>query len=277
MRSLLFVPANMPRMFEKARASKADVVIYDLEDAVQPAAKAEAREVLVRHLAPREQGQPAVAIRVNGLKTNWCREDIKVVSTIKPDYVMLPKAEGSDDIETLVACLGSDLEKTGVLIVATETVASVLSLAATSWSHPRLKGMLWGAEDLAADLGATTSRTASGEYSSPFRLARDLCLMAARKAGVTAIDAVHTQFRNIDDLRKEADAARRDGFDAKAAIHPAQVAVINDVFRPNSDEVSWARRVLDALATSATGVAVVDGVMMDAPHAARARRILGGA
>lgn len=277
MRSLLFVPANMPRMFEKARASKADVVIYDLEDAVQPAAKAEARDLLVRHLAPAGPGHPAVAIRVNGLTTDWCREDIEAVSTIKPDYVMLPKAEGPQDIATLVERFGDGLEQTGVLVVATETVASVLSLAATSWKHPRLKGMLWGAEDLSADLGATTNRTASGEYSSPFRLARDLCLMAARRSGVTAIDAVHTQLRDLDDLRKEADSARRDGFDAKAAIHPTQVAVINDVFRPTSDEVSWAGRVLNALARSATGVAVVDGVMMDAPHAARARRILGGA
>lgn len=277
MRSLLFVPANMPRMFEKARASKADVVIYDLEDAVQPAAKVEARDVLVRHLAPVGPGQPAVAIRVNGLTTDWCREDIEVVSAIKPAYVMLPKAEGPEDIAKLVERMGDGLDQTGVLVVATETVASVLSLSATSWRHPRLKGMLWGAEDLAADLGATTNRMEDGAYSSPFRLARDLCLMAARRAGVTAIDAVHTQLRDLDDLRNEADAARRDGFDAKAAIHPAQVAVINDVFRPTSDEMSWARKVLDALAVSATGVAVVDGVMMDAPHAARARRILGEA
>lgn len=274
MRSLLFVPANMPRMIEKARVSEADVVIYDLEDAVQPAAKAEARDLLARHLAPASPGQPAVAIRVNGLTTGWCREDIEVVSTIKPDYVILPKAEGPQDIAELVKRFGSGLEQTGILVVATETVASVLSLAATSWKHPRLKGMLWGAEDLASDLGATENRTANGQYSGPFQLARDLCLLAARKAGVTAIDAVYTQVRNLDGLREEADAARRDGFDAKAAIHPAQVAVINDVFRPTRDEVVWARRVLDALATSATGVAVVDGVMMDAPHAARARRIL---
>jgi citrate lyase subunit beta/citryl-CoA lyase len=275
MRSLLFVPASMPRMFEKARASKADVVIYDLEDAVQPAAKTEARELLMRHLAPPAPGWPAVAIRVNGLSTDWCREDIEVVSAIKPDYVMLPKAEGAQDVAKLAERLGDGLEQTGILVVATETVASVLSLAAASWTHPRLKGMLWGAEDLSADLGATSNRNADGTYSSPFRLARDLCLMAARKAGVIAIDAVHTQLRDLDDLRQEADAARRDGFDAKAAIHPSQVAVINDVFHPSDDEVSWARRILEALAGSATGVAVVDGVMMDAPHAARARRILG--
>ncbi|MDN2583371.1 CoA ester lyase [Aquibium sp. ELW1220] len=274
MRSLLFVPASRPEMFRKARASGAGVVVFDLEDAVRPSMKEEARETLARHRAPHGEG-PATAIRVNGLKTGWCEGDIELVRALRPDFVMLPKAEGPHDVARIAERLDSGSSAPGILAVATETSASVLSLAASDWRHPRLKGLLWGAEDLAADLGATGNRSPDGSYSGPFRLARDLCLMAARKAGVLAIDAVHTAFRDLDDLRREAEQARRDGFDAKAAIHPAQVEVINAVFRPDAQELRWAEAVLASLAASGDGVAVVDGAMVDAPHASRARRILG--
>jgi len=278
MHSLLFVPASMPRMFDKARASGASVVIFDLEDAVRPSMKEEARRILAQHLAQRGV-EPATAIRVNGLETDWCAADIELVRALRPDFVMLPKAGGPHDVARLAEQLAvppdSGAAVRDILVVATETAGSVLSLAASDWRHPRLKGLLWGAEDLAADLGATANRDPDGHYSGPFRLARDLCLMAARKAGVLAIDAVHTGLRDLTDLRREASTARRDGFDAKAAIHPAQVAVINEVFRPDAAERGWAEAVLSSLAASESGVAMVDGAMVDAPHAARARRILG--
>lgn len=274
MRSLLFVPASVPRMFGKAQASGADIVIYDLEDAVRPDMKDESRAMLAQQLASRANG-PATAIRINGLDTEWAAADIELVRSLSPDYVMLPKADGPDDVATLAERVDGGNGGPGILVVATETASSVLSLVARDWRHPRLKGLLWGAEDLAADLGATDNRAADGSYSSPFRLARDLCLMAARRAGVIAIDAVHTDFRDLDDLRREATEARRDGFKAKAAIHPGQVEIINSVFRPDEAEVRWAETVLAALAASDSGVAVVDGAMVDAPHAARARRILG--
>lgn len=261
-------------MFQTALASGAGVVVFDLEDAVLPSMKEKARETLARRLAPHGEG-PATAIRVNGLKTGWCQGDIELVRALRPDFVMLPKAEGPQDVARIAERLDSGSPAPGILAVATETSASVLSLAASDWRHPRLKGLLWGAEDLAADLGATGNRGPDGSYSGPFRLARDLCLMAARKAGVLAIDAVHTAFRDLDDLRREAGQARRDGFDAKAAIHPAQVEVINAVFRPDAQERRWAEAVLASLAASGDGVAVVDGAMVDAPHASRARRILG--
>jgi len=264
-------------MLAKSRESDADVVIFDLEDAVQIGAKQEARELLVAHLGERMASGPRVAVRVNGLRTPWIDDDLRAVIPLAPDYVMLPKSEGSADVTDLaarVAPLERDGQFTKFLVVATETVASVLSLASEPWSHPRLSGLLWGAEDLAADLHATRNRTASGSYSSPFRLARDLCLMAARRAGVMAIDAVYTDVRNLEALDAEAREARLDGFDGKAAIHPSQVGVINTVFRPTEAEIAWSVSVLAALEASATGVAVVDGQMVDAPHAARARMIL---
>ncbi len=277
MRSFLFVPAGSAKMLEKSLSSTADAVILDLEDAVQLSAKAEARALLAAHLAARPAGGPKLAVRVNGLATPWNRDDLAAVVPLKPDLVMLPKTEGPADVAELadrIAVLEPESGRTGILVVATETVGSVLSLAALDWRHPRLRGMLWGGEDLAAELGATANRNADGAYTSPFRLARDLCLMAARRAGVLAIDAVHTDIRDLDALAAEAEAARRDGFDGKAAIHPAQVDVINAVFRPTEAEIAWAHRVIEALASSATGIALFDGQMVDAPHAARARRIL---
>ncbi len=277
MRSFLFVPAGSPRMLEKSLTSEADVVILDLEDAVQMAAKQQARALLAAHLAVRPAGRSRVAVRVNGLRTPWVDDDLAAVLPHGPDFIMLPKTEGSEDVAELagrVALLEPEAGHTGILVVATETIASVLSLTADRWAHPRLRGMLWGAEDLATDLGATANRAGDGSYASPFRLARDLCLLAAKRAGVLAIDAVHTDLQNLVALEAEAQAARRDGFDAKAAIHPAQVAVINAVFCPTQAEIAWARATLSAIAASTTGIAVVDGQMVDAPHAARARAIL---
>jgi citrate lyase subunit beta / citryl-CoA lyase len=277
MRSLMFVPAGSPKMLEKSVSSAADVVILDLEDAVQTTAKDEARDLLVRHLGGRPASGPKVAIRINDLSTRWAAADLAAVLPLKPDLVMLPKTEGPADLARLDALMArheAEPGRTGLLVVATETVGSTLSLAAEPWRHPRLRGMLWGGEDLAAELGATANRDPQGRYTSPFRLARDLCLMAARRAGVLAIDAVYTDLGNSAGLEAEAEAARRDGFDAKAAIHPAQVEVINRVFRSSPEDIRWAEEVLAALARSSTGIATVDGQMIDAPHAARARRIL---
>jgi len=137
--------------------------------------------------------------------------------------------------------------------------------------------MLWGGEDLSAELGSTANRDSKGAYTAPFALARSLCLLAARAAGVLPIDAVFTDFRDPDGLAREADAARRDGFGAKAAIHPSQIAIINKAFTYTQAERDWAQRVVGALEASGSGVAQLDGVMLDAPHLAQAKRILAAA
>jgi citrate lyase subunit beta/citryl-CoA lyase len=135
--------------------------------------------------------------------------------------------------------------------------------------------MLWGGEDLSVGLGATVNRDASGAYTSPFRLARDLCLMAARAAGVIPIDAVFTDFRNPDGLAREAAAARRDGFAAKAAIHPSQVPVINAAFTPREEEIARAQAIVNAFsANPGAGALQLDGQMIDQPHLEQARRLL---
>jgi citrate lyase subunit beta/citryl-CoA lyase len=279
MRSLLFVPGNSVKMIAKAVAGSADVIILDLEDAVRPDAKPEARKIVVETLSGASAGARRY-VRVNSLDTSWCREDVEAIIPAGPDGIVLPKSFGPED----VARLGELIErhetqarkgKTGIIVVCTETPSSTLSLAAKSWRHPRLAGLMWGSEDLSAAIGATANRDDQGRYTGPFALARNLCLLAARAAEVTPIDAVFTDFRDSDGLRREADAARRDGFSAKVAIHPSQVEIINRCFTPTEDERRWAERVIAAFETSAKGAVQLDGVMLDAPHLTQARRIIG--
>ncbi|QDF38805.1 CoA ester lyase [Bradyrhizobium symbiodeficiens] len=278
MRSLLFVPGNSAKMISKATASSADVIILDLEDAVHPDAKPEARKIVVEALATASAGYRRY-VRINSLDTAWCTEDIEAIIPAGPDGIVLPKSFGPEDVERLGDMI-EGLEpparkgKTGIIVVCTETAASTLSLAAKSWRHPRLTGLMWGGEDLSAAIGASANRDDQGRYTEPFALARSLCLLAARVAGVAPIDAVFTDFRDQDALRRETDAARRDGFSAKAAIHPSQIEVINRCFTPTEDERRYAERVIAAFEGSAKGAVQVDGVMLDAPHLTQARRIM---
>jgi citrate lyase subunit beta/citryl-CoA lyase len=279
MRSLLFVPGNSAKMMAKAASSGADALIFDLEDAVHPDAKPAARQLVVEALAASSGGGPARYVRVNALDTDWCRTDLETVLPAGPDGIMLPKLMGPEDLQRL----GDLIERwetpvqrglTRIIPVCTETPAATLSLAAKSWAHPRLAGLLWGAEDLSAAVSATANRDAQGQYTAPFALARSLCLLAARAADVAPIDAVFTDFRDSEGLARETDAARRDGFSAKAAIHPSQVGIINQRFAPTDAEREWAERVIAAFDAGAAGVLQLDGIMLDAPHLTQARRIM---
>ena len=279
MRSLLFAPGGSAKMMAKALASGADVVIFDLEDAVHPDQKAAARPLVIDALANSLGPAPARYVRVNALDSPWCEQDLEAVLPGLPDGIMLPKLTGPDDLYRLSELIErwEDAARRGmtkIIPVCTETPAATLSLAAQSWAHPRLAGMLWGGEDLSAAIGATTNRDDSGQYSAPFALARSLCLLAARAAGVAPIDAVFTDFRNSDGLKRETNIARRDGFTAKAAIHPAQVEIINRCFTPTDAERLWAERVIAAFDANTSGAVQIDGVMLDAPHLTQARRIM---
>jgi citrate lyase subunit beta/citryl-CoA lyase len=279
MRSLLFAPGVSARMMAKAIDGPADVVVLDLEDSVPPDAKESARANVATALAAPRRASGRLYVRINPLDGAWCEDDLGVVLPARPDGIMLPKPEGPDNVarlaERITALEPADRAgQTRIIAICTETAAGTLSLAARSWRHPRLSGLLWGGEDLAAAVGASTSRDDAGSYGGPFVLARSLCLLAARAAGVAPIDAVFTDFRDSDGLAREAAAARRDGFSAKAAIHPAQIATINRAFSATDAERDWARRVIAALHDGALGAAQLDGTMVDAPHLAQARRIL---
>jgi citrate lyase subunit beta/citryl-CoA lyase len=280
-RSLLFVPGDSPRKVAKAAASSADVVIFDLEDAVRPDAKSEARSI-VRAALEAPRGGPLRYVRVNSLGAPGCDEDLEAVLPLQPDGVMLPKLEGPHDLVTVSDKIerlepADRAGRTKIIAVCTETPAATLSLASRSWAHPRLAGLLWGGEDLSVALGSATNRDDAGLYTAPFALARSLCLLAARAAGATPIDAVFTNFRNDAGLRNEAEAARRDGFSAKAAIHPAQIETINACFSPTDAERAWAQRVIEAFERDSSGALQLDGGMLDAPHLERARRIMATA
>jgi citrate lyase subunit beta / citryl-CoA lyase len=279
MRSLLFIPGHSSRMMAKAATSGADVVIFDLEDAVHPDSKEASRPLVTEALGGSVSGGPARYVRVNALDTAWCAGDVEAVMPAAPDGIMLPKPAGPEDLDRLDAMItrwepATRRGLTKIIPVCTETPSATLSLAAKSWARPRLAGLLWGGEDLSAAIGATANRDADGRYTAPFALARSLCLFAAHAAGVVPIDAVFTDFRDSDALHRETDAARRDGFSAKAAIHPAQVGIINRCFTPTEDERRWAERVLAAFDAAGSGVVQIDGVMMDAPHRAQALRIM---
>jgi citrate lyase subunit beta/citryl-CoA lyase len=286
MRSLLFVPGDKPRMLDKAIAAGADGLILDLEDSVAPARKAAARATVASFLSERRKvaPRPQLFVRINALSSPFCEGDLDAVMTSGPDGVVLPKACGGAD----VALLGSRLTvrealhgladgETGIIAIATETAASLFAAGSYAGASRRLRGLAWGAEDLAADVGALAVRDGDA-WTPPFELARNLCLFSAAAAGVAAIDTVHTNFRDPEGLRRRCETAARDGFAGKLAIHPAQVAAINEAFTPSPAAISRAEAVVAAFAAAGgAGVISLDGAMLDRPHLTAAERLLGRA
>jgi len=273
-RSYLFVPGDSPRKLERAAAGGADALIVDLEDSVAAERKAEARPAVAAFL--RDAVPMARLVRVNALDTGLTDRDVAETAAARPDAYVLPKCQGPDDIEALSRLIerhGGD-GTIGVMVIATETVRAVRRLMREDWSHPRLTALTWGGEDLSADMGASRNRDGRGGYLGPFRLARDMALLAALEAGVQAVDAVYTDFRNEEGLRDEALEARAGGFTGKMAIHPAQIPAIHAAFAPETAEIEWARRVVAAMEEAGGGVARLDGEMLDRPHLRRARAIL---
>lgn len=283
MRSLLFVPADQPAKIEKALSSGADAIILDLEDSVAANRKAEARKIVADTL-PRlhERNTARLIVRINPLSVRECEEDLDGIIPARPDAILLPKARGGADVMHLGAKLAAReaLANTPdgaikIIAIATETGASLFQMGTYEGASQRLEGLSWGGEDLSADLGAETNRTPDGAWAEPYRLARTLTLYAAAAATVAAIDTVYTAFRDLDGLRQEAEAARRDGFTAKLAIHPAQVPVINAVFTPSPEAVRRAETIVAAFKVDPTaGVVAIDGEMIDKPHLVRAQRVL---
>jgi citrate lyase subunit beta / citryl-CoA lyase len=284
MRSLLFVPADARKKLDKAVASGADALIIDLEDSVAPERKTAAREMAVgflREIAPATQ-RPRLIVRVNGLTTGLTDADLDAVVPAGPDAVMLPKAEGGASIihadaklAAREAIAGLPSERIAIVAIATETPRALFCAGTYRGASRRLTGLTWGAEDLSAELGAEANRDADGRFLDPYRFARSLCLAAAADAGVEAIDTIHVDFRNEAALRRECEEARRDGFTGKMAIHPAQVAVINEVFTPTPAALASARAIVAAFAAQpGAGTVGIGGKMYDRPHLAIAQRLM---
>src|SRR5581483_3862782 len=284
MRSFLFVPADSPKKLAKAMTSGADALIVDLEDSVALDGKPQARDSAAAFLkeALASGTRPYLMVRVNGLHTGQIDADLDAIAPAKPDAIMLPKAEGGaavihTDAKLAVREAQNDLPDGHIKIlpIATETAASLFVAGTFAGASLRLSGLTWGAEDLSAELGAQRNRDADDRFLDPYRLARALCLAGAAAAQVPAIDTVYVDFRNEAGLRRECEEAARDGFTGKMAIHPAQVAIINDVFTPSMAAIEHAQTIVDAFATSpGTGVVAIGGVMYDRPHLIRAQQLL---
>ncbi|MBV8837760.1 MAG: CoA ester lyase [Alphaproteobacteria bacterium] len=283
-RSFLFVPADSEKKLAKGFESGADAVILDLEDSVAANRKAPAREMALAFLRQHATTpkRPQLVVRVNALDTGLTDADLDGVVAGRPDAILLPKAEGGGAVTHLDAKLTAREAIHGlpegaikVIALATETAASLFVCGTYRGSSSRLAGITWGAEDLSAELGAETNRDAAGRFTSPYWLARNLSLAAAAAARVEPIDTVYADFRNLSGLREEAQEARRDGFTAKMAIHPAQVPVINEVFTPTAEAIENANAVVAAFAADpSAGVVAIGGVMYDRPHLTRAQRLL---
>lgn len=282
-RSYLFVPGNRPERFAKAAASGADALILDLEDSVPVADKAAAREAVGQWLADAPPPVPAW-VRVNPLTSFYHLDDLLVVAKGRPTGIVLPKCEGMDDLMWVDKVLTEVERRAGwpnrsvlVMAIATETARAMQRLH--SFQHPmgRLAGILWGAEDLAAALGVRSLRDAQGRYLSPALRARDGALFASHACGIPAIDAVYTRLDDPEGLAAETRAHAALGFSAKAAIHPAQIAVIHEALRPAADDIAWAQEVVAELQDGARASGRVRGGMVDQPHLNAARRILAAA
>ena len=268
-RSWLFVPADSEKKIAKALETDADAVIFDLEDSVAPEQKAVARNILKD--LPKQSNGPQWWVRVNPLGSEYHKDDLKLIGSAYVHGIVLPKAESGADVTQLAHRTGN----IPIHAIVTETAASLFGLLSYRAPGSPLVAMSWGAEDLSAALGAAAKYDADGELSFTYRMARSLCLAGAVAAGAQPVDGVFADFRDEAGLRKETEAAAREGFTGKLAIHPAQVAVINAAFTPSPDDIAHAEEIVAAFeAQPGAGVLSVGGKMVDRPHLVQARRVL---
>jgi citrate lyase subunit beta / citryl-CoA lyase len=267
------MPGANPRALEKAKTLPADMVILDLEDAVAPDAKADARSAVVAAVQARGYGRREVLMRINDLASEWGPADITAAIAAAPDGIVLPKVETADQVraaDQLVAEQNADISL-WAMIETPLSILNVQSIAATA-ADTRLEGFIVGTNDLAKELGAV-----SDDARTPFQMHLALVLTAARAYGLVAIDGVYNDFRNIQGLEDECIQGRRLGFDGKSLIHPAQLETANRVFAPEASAVEEARAIVQAFAlpeNSDKGVISLDGKMVELLHLEQAQRLI---
>ncbi len=268
-RSVLYIPGSNARALEKARTLPADALILDLEDAVTPEEKPAARARVAGVLGQGGFGARALIVRINGLDTEWGRADAEAMAQAGAEAVLLPKVSDPAELDALGA-----LVPQAALWAMMETPAGILNAAAIA-AHPRLAGFVLGTNDLAKELGCLHRPD-----RLPLITSLELCLLAARAHGRICIDGVYNAFRDIEGLRREAEQGRALGMDGKTLIHPAQIAVANEVFAPTAEEIELARRQIEAFEAAQAegkGVAVVDGRIVENLHVETARATLAKA
>jgi citrate lyase subunit beta/citryl-CoA lyase len=280
-RSWLFAPGDSERKMEKATAGNADIVIFDLEDAVAEAEKPKARSMVASFLAANATHRARLWVRINPIQGPHALADLAAVMPAAPAGIMFPKPRGRADAELLdhyltafEAAAGIAIGVTKVMLLVTEMPESMLAIGSYA-GVPRVAAMSWGGEDLATALGATDNRGDYGGYDFTYELARSLCLVGAAAAGVPAIETIHGDFRDEAGLRKRAAQMRRAGYRGMLAIHPAQVDVINEAFTPSAEELASAQEIVNLFAANpGAGTIGHKGAMLDRPHLARAQAVL---
>jgi citrate lyase subunit beta / citryl-CoA lyase len=284
-RSWLFAPGDSEPKMTKAAGGAADVAVFDLEDAVAPESKADARALVAGFLTGQSNVDRArLWVRVNPVDGPHALPDLAAVLPAGPGGIMLPKSRGRADVELLDHYLsalevsaGIEPGRTAVIALVTETAEGMFSTGGYRGA-PRLVAMSWGAEDLADSVGAGVNRNPDGSYGFTYELARSLCLLGAAAAGVTPVETIQADFRDLDGLRRRAEKVRRDGYRGMLAIHPDQVPVINAAFTPTGAELAAAQEVVDLFAAHpGAGTVSHRGAMLDRPHLARARALLAAA
>jgi citrate lyase subunit beta/citryl-CoA lyase len=284
MRSWLFAPGDSDKKMGKAAGSAADIAIFDLEDAVAPESKPLARTRVHDFLQAYAGDRRRLWVRVNPLDGPWTLEDLAAVMPARPGGIMLPKVYGRADVERLdhylsafEATHGIAAGSTHVIVLVTETAEAMFHTGSYKGA-PRVVALTWGAEDLADSIGASANRNADGSYGFTYELARSLCLLGAATAGVTAVETIQGDFRDLEGLRVRADKVRRDGYRGMLAIHPAQVDVINAAFTPTAEEIAEAQAIVDLFAANpGVGTIGYKGGMLDRPYLSRAQALLAQA
>ena len=269
-RSVLYIPGSKDRALDKARSLPVDAIIFDLEDAVSPESKVEARGTLKAALDQGGYGNRYKIIRINGLDTEWGAEDIAALRDAPANAILVPKVNSAADIDAVQTLLENDTPIWAMI----ETPASVLNSNEIA-AHPALEGFVAGTNDLAKELNCRTRPD-----RLPMQMSLQMMLLAARGNEVIAVDGVYNQFKDEEGLRAECDQGRDLGFDGKTLIHPAQVSVTNECFAPSEAELDLARRQIEAfeeVEKSGQGVAVVDGKIVENLHVETAKKTLAKA
>ena len=284
LRSFLFVPGDSEKKLAKGAGAGADALILDLEDSVASARKTVARSKVCDYLSVARGGACELWVRINPLAAGG-RDDLVGIVRAAPDGIMVPKAEGPEDLVRVSNFLDALERRDGVarpirlLPVATETAKAPFALTRYAETPlPRLYGLTWGAEDLSSAIGASTNLDPQGRWAFTYRMVRSQCLLAAKASGVEAVETLYVNFRDDAGLRRDSAEASREGFTGRLAIHPDQVAAINEAFSPSDNEISHARRVVDAFAAQpGLGTVGMDGKMLDVPHLRQAEKVLARA
>ena len=278
LRSLIFVPGNRPNMLEKSRSFDADVVVADLEDSVPPGEKVNAREIVARLIPSLSGGGRKVMVRLNSLDTGLTRDELSAVVGPGIYGVSVGKAESAGEVRECDRLIGVAEREAGLdfgtlkLIPWIENARAVMAVSEIAAASKRVVALAFGAEDYTDDMGI--QRTDDGQE---VHLPRAMMAIAARAAGLAALDSPYVRYQDPDGLRRDVGLVRSLGYKGKFAIHPAQLDIINEMFSPSGEELEYARRVVrvwEEAESAGRGSTSLDGNMIDVPVVKRARNLL---